>query len=79
MNDPYGKEIKIGSKVAYNYCGQLRIGTVTSYDIKEQKITWGTDWTNRYKIYVKEQQQGFTSIVRSPLNMVVLDEKSTDN
>ena len=71
MKDCYGTEIEIGSKVAYNYSGQVRIGEVTDLWQKEvqRKERWFRPYM-KYRITVKEGDG--KSKISSPLNLVVI-------
>lgn len=76
MKDPYGIEIRIGSRVAYNYQGQVRLGTVVSIEnfMSKREDAWP-----RAKIMIAEKTGQFTSRVSQGFNLVVLDPALEEN
>ena len=64
--DPYKQKIVIGSTVAYNYSGSVRIGTVLSLERKSFKKY------PKFRIQIQERDEGFTSTITSPHNLVVI-------
>ena len=74
LKDPYDKDVVIGSKVAYNYQGEVRIGTVTGMERWVHKWRGGKGNTSiKYKISIREQEAGYTSQISHPKNLVVLE------
>lgn len=73
LHDFYGSDIRKGSTVAYNYSGEVRIGTVISLQKWQANKTWGHVF--RYKIEVEEKSSRFISKVTSPLNLVVINDR----
>lgn len=66
--DHYGTEIMEGSRVAYNYSGYVRLGTV-------EEIAMGHRY-NRPRPIIKVRQQGASMLseVRDTENLVVLEQ-----
>jgi len=80
ITDPYGVSIFVGSKVAFNYSGEVRIGTVvdiksvthTDYlGVKRTCNPWG-DNEPYVSISVREEKSGRISKVGKRKNLVVL-------
>lgn len=66
FKDPYNVLIEVGSLVAYNYSGEVRIGKVLSFKpatLYRNPITY---------ILIQEQATGFVSQVSSSRNLVVI-------
>ena len=66
MNDPYGVEIEVGSRVAYNYQGEVRLGDVIEFK-ESRRYYMDTPY-----ILIRESVSGKTSRVSRPVNLVVL-------
>lgn len=76
LHDPYNQKIRVGSRVAYNYQGQVRIGLVTSLERWNHNDRWSGNRT-RWRIQIQEQKEGFVSKVTHPRNLVVIPDENS--
>lgn len=72
--DPYEKKIEVGKNVAYNYQGEVRMGTVVDI-VKVKRHGKAKDWSGEpyINILVEELTSKDISKVSSRKNLVVIE------